>query len=266
LSYWREQLMGAPPVLELPMDRPRPAFQTFNGSVLSFGLPVELTEELMALSRREGVTLFMTLFATFLILLQRYTGQEDVVVGTSIANRNQIETESMLGCFFNQLALRVNLSGNPSFRELLRQVRGLTLDAYTHQDVPFEKLLEILKPERNPGYFPLFQVMFIVQNVPGAALEIPGLKISPVEAQTAITRVDLALVMEEGAEGLKGMFQYNTDLFDASTIERFKEHLQAMLEDVVKNPDKELQRIEMLPETKSYNLLQTFNDDLGAEA
>jgi non-ribosomal peptide synthetase component F len=220
----------------------------------------------MALSRREGVTLFMTLFATFLILLQRYTGQEDVVVGTSIANRNQIETESMLGCFFNQLALRVNLSGNPSFRELLRQVRGLTLDAYTHQDVPFEKLLEILKPERNPGYFPLFQVMFIVQNVPGAALEIPGLKISPVEAQTAITRVDLALVMEEGAEGLKGMFQYNTDLFDASTIERFKEHLQAMLEDVVKNPDKELQRIEMLPETKSYNLLQTFNDDLGAEA
>jgi len=262
LSYWRTQLAGAAPVLELPTDRPRPQFQTFNGSVLSFDLPVELSEKLMALSRREGATLFMTLFAAFVMVLQRNTGQEDIVVGTSIANRNRQETEHLLGCFFNQLALRVNLSGDPTFRELLRRVRECCLQAYAHQDVPFEKLLETLKPERNPGYFPIFQVMFILQNATGTTLEIPGLKLSPLETQTAVTRVDLALMMEEGPCGLKGVLEYNTDLFDPATIVRFKEQLEATLEGIVKDPDQDLQIIGTSKEFEPHELVQAFNDDL----
>ena len=264
LSYWREQLAGAAPLLELPTDRPRPQFQTFNGSVLSFDLPDELGEKLKALSRHEGATLFMTLFAAFVMVLQRHTGQEDVVVGTSIANRNRHETERLLGCFFNQLALRINLSGNPTFRELLRRVRECCMQAYTHQDVPFEKLLEILRPERNPGYFPIFQVMFILQNATSNTLEIPGLKLSPLETQTAVTRVDLAVMMEEGPHGLKGVLEYNTDLFDVTTIVRLKEHLEATLEGIVKDPDQDLQIIGMSKEFVPHELVQVFNDDLSA--
>jgi hypothetical protein len=262
LSYWRKQLAGAAPLLELPTDRPRPQYQTFNGSVLCFDLPIELSERLMELTRREGTTLFMTLFAAFVMVLQRNTGQEDIVVGTSIANRNRQETEHLLGCFFNQLALRVNLSGDPTFRELLRRVRECCLQAYAHQDVPFEKLLETLKPERNPGYFPIFQVMFILQNATGTTLEIPGLKLSPLETQTAVTRVDLALMMEEGPRGLKGVLEYNTDLFDPATIVRFKEHLETTLEGIVQDPDQDLEIIGTSKDFEPHELVQAFNDDL----
>ncbi|HEY0725594.1 MAG TPA: condensation domain-containing protein, partial [Pyrinomonadaceae bacterium] len=262
LSYWREQLAGAAPVLELPTDRPRPQFQTFNGSVLTFDLPVELSNKLMALSRHEGATLFMTLFSAFAMVLQRQTGQEDIVVGTSIANRNRQETEHLLGCFINQLALRINVAGNPTFRELLRRVRECCLQAYAHQDVPFEKLLETLKPERNPGYFPIFQVMFILQNAAGTTLEIPGLKLSPLETQTTVTRVDLALMMEEAPHGLKGVLEYNTDLFDPLTIVRLKELLEATLEGIVKDPDQDLQIIGTSKDSEPHELVHAFNDDL----
>jgi len=264
LRYWREQLAGAAPVLELPADRPRPQFQTFNGSVLSFGLPVELSEKLMALSRREGATLFMTLFAAFVMVLHRYTGQEDIVVGTSIANRTRHETEHLLGCFFNQLALRTNLSGNPTFRELLRRVRECCLNAYAYQDVPFEKLLETLRPERNPGYFPIFQVMFILQNAPGTTLEIPGLKMSAFATPRTTTKFDLSLLMEAGPHGLKGMLEYSTDLFDPATIVRLKEHLETTLEGIVRDPDQDVQIIGMSKEFQPHELVQAFNDDLEA--
>ncbi|KKK44340.1 hypothetical protein LCGC14_3167270, partial [marine sediment metagenome] len=181
LDYWKEQLVGGLPVLQLPTDRPRPAVQTFRGEKQSLLLPKELCETLKALSRREGVTLFMTLLAAFKTLLYRYTGQEDMVVGSPIAGRTRVEFEGLIGFFVNTLVLRTSLSGNPSFRELLGRVSDVTQGAYAHQDLPFEKLVEVLQPERSLSYSPLFQVMFVLMNAPQEALDLPGLTAAPMK-------------------------------------------------------------------------------------
>jgi hypothetical protein len=239
LGYWREQLLGAA-VLELPTDRVRPAVQSFRGATQSLRVGPEVTAGLKELSRREGVTLFMTLLAAFQTLLYRLSGQEDIVVGTGIANRNRGEVEGLIGFFVNTLALRTDLSGNPSFRELLGRVREVTLGAYAHQDVPFEKLVEELEPERNLGHTPLFQVMFSLQNTPTEKLKLSGLKLQTLNTTAGTSHLGLILTMIEFPKELAATIEYSTELFDDATITRFSNHLRALLEGVVAHPERHL--------------------------
>ncbi|MCG8348344.1 MAG: amino acid adenylation domain-containing protein [Chloroflexales bacterium] len=207
LEYWKQQLAGErgkPPLLDLPTDRPRPAIQSANGATHSFALPRALTDALQALSRAEGATLFMTLLAAFQVVLARYSGQDDFCVGTPIANRTRAETEGLIGFFVNTLVLRADLTGNPTFRELLAQVREQSLGAYTHQDLPFEMLVEALQPERNLSYNPLFQVMFVLNNAPVQAVQLPSLTMRPLQVESGTARFDITLSMAEGPEGLGG--------------------------------------------------------------
>ncbi|RMD90310.1 MAG: non-ribosomal peptide synthetase, partial [Calditrichaeota bacterium] len=214
LSFWKQQLSGAPQILELPLDRPRPPVQTFPGNSMFFKLPQKMSQMIKALSKEAGTTLFMTLLAAFKVLLYRYSGQDDIVIGSPIANRNRPEIEKLIGYFANTLALRTDLSGKPTFRQLLNQVKQVTLNAYEHQDLPFEKLVEELQPQRDLSTSPIFQVMFILQNAPTHTLEFPGLILSPLAGNNNSSRFDLSLYMGEGENGLVGVFEYNTDLFD----------------------------------------------------
>jgi amino acid adenylation domain-containing protein len=259
LSYWKKQLEGIPGVLNLPTDRPRPAVQSFLGKRQTIELSKELTQGLKALSRKEGVTLFMTLLAAFQNLLYRYSGQEDIVVGSPIANRNRTEIEGLIGFFVNTLVLRTNFSYNSTFKELLAQVRKMTLGAYAHQDLPFEKLVEELKPERSLSHSPLFQVMFVLQNVPSAELNFEGLSASRVRISAETTKFDLTLSMSESVDGLKGSLQYNTDLFDEETIIRMLGHFRVLLEGVVADPNQRLARLPVLTQAEKHQLLVDWN-------
>ncbi|WP_250125636.1 condensation domain-containing protein [Chroococcidiopsis sp. CCMEE 29] len=250
LAYWKQQLGGNLPVLQLPTDHPRAAVKTRRGAIQSFLLPSTLSQELHALSRKESVTLFMTLLAAFQALLHRYTNQDDIVVGTDVANRNRIETESLIGFFVNLLVLRTDLSGNPSFRELLGRVRKVALGAYAHQDLPFEKLVEALRPERNSSHTPLFQVLFVLQNAPMPPLELPGLTLRLLEVDNETSKFDLALFLTETERGLVATWQYNADLFEAATIARISAHFATLLDSIVAQPNARLNALEMLTETE----------------
>jgi len=236
LAYWRHQLAGTPPVLTLPTDRPRPAVQTFQGAHYPVLLSKPLTEALTALSRQTGGTLFMTLLAAFAALLHRYTGQHDIVVGSPIANRSRAELEELIGFFVNTLALRLDLSGAPSFLELLRRVREVCLGAYAHQDLPFEKLVEELQPARNLSHNPLVQVMLVLQNTPLSTLAGAEGTLDLVEIPRETAAFDLTLNLWERPEGLYGWCEYNTDLFNADTIARMVGHLEQLLRDVTAQP------------------------------
>ena len=260
LSYWRERLSGAPPVLELPTDHPRPAVQSFRGARQSVMLSKSLTEALRTLSQREGATLFMILLAAFQTLLRRYSNQEEIVVGSPIAGRTRPETEGLIGLFVNTLVLHTDLSGDPSFRELLGRVREVALGAYAHQDVPFEKLVEELQPKRSLSHTPLFQVMFILQNAPRLALNLSGLTLKSLEFDNGTAQFDVTLSVVEVAEGLQAKFEYNTDLFDAATITRMLKHFQVLLEGVVANPDQRLSELPLLTEAERHQLLIEWND------
>ncbi|MFK0731627.1 MAG: condensation domain-containing protein, partial [Gloeotrichia echinulata HAB0833] len=217
LNYWRSQLQDAPPLLQLPTDRPRPVVQTYDGRTQSFELNRDLTQKLQSLSAESGTTLFMTMLAAFATLLYRYSGESDILVGSPIANRNRNEIESLIGFFVNTLVLRTNFAANPSFENLLAQVRETTLQAYEHQDVPFEQVVEALQPQRSLSHSPLFQVMFILQNVPMTEFELPGVTLTQLDADSTIAKFDLTLSMSETDQGLVGSWEYNTDLFDGST-------------------------------------------------
>lgn len=259
LAYWKQQLADLP-VLQLPTDRPRPVVQTFRGAVEFLMLPKSLTEALKALSQGSGVSLFMTLLAAFKTLLYRYTGQDDIVVGSGIANRHRGGIDSLIGFFVNILVLRTDLSANPSFRELLDRVRKITLDAYDHQDLPFEKLVEELQPERELARMPLFQVVFVLQNAPMRSLELPGLTLSPLAIHTKTARFDIEVELVERPEGLYGSFEYNTDLFDAATIARMLGHFQTLLEGIVADPEQRLADLPLLTEAERQQLLVEWND------
>lgn len=237
LGYWKQQLDNAPPLLELPSDRPRPTEQTFRGATQVFELSQPLIAALKALSRREDTTLFMTLLAAFKTLLSRYTGQADIVVGSAIANRNRAEIEQLIGFFVNTLVLRTDLSGNPSFKTLLSRVREVTLAAYAHQDLPFEKLVEELQPERSLSHNPLFQVMFQLRNAPMPTLQLAELTLTPLEVDQGTTQFDLSFDITEQAGTLQVSVEYSTDLFDSSTISRMFGHFQMLLEGIIANPD-----------------------------
>jgi amino acid adenylation domain-containing protein len=255
MSYWREQLAGAPTVLELPTDRPRPPVQSFAGTLHSFEISRELSEQLNALSRRQGVTMFMTLLAAYQTLLHRYTNQTDIVVGTPIANRGRGETEGLIGFFVNMLVMRADLSGDPTFRELLDQVKEVSLGAYAHQDVPFEKLVEELQPERSLSHSPLFQVEFVLQNMPVPELKLSGLTLKPLSLDVDTTHFDLSLIMQEAEHGLKGWVQYNTDLFHSSTIERMCQHFTTLLEGIVSTPELPVSKVPLLSASEQAHLL-----------
>ncbi|MBN3890742.1 MAG: non-ribosomal peptide synthase/polyketide synthase [Nostoc sp. JL31] len=261
LSYWQQQLANAPALLSLPTDRPRPSMQTFAGAYQQFALSKELTDKLTQLSQQQGVTLFMTLLATFDTLLYRYTGTEDILVGSPIANRDRSEIEGLIGFFLNTLVMRTNLAGNPSFSELLGRVREMAMDAYSHQNLPFEMLVEALQPERDLSHTPLFQVMFVLQNAPiSQQLELTGLTVSPLVVKSTTTKFDLTLAMENTATGLVGMWEYNTDLFDASTIERMTGHFLTLLEGIIANPEERISQLPLLTEVEQHQLLIEWND------
>ena len=259
ISYWKKQLEGAPAILELPTDHPRPAVQTFRGTTYLFELSIDLLQALKKLSQHQGTTLFMTLLAAFQTLLWRYTGQEDIVVGSPIANRNRAEIEGLIGFFVNTLVLRTNLASNPTFGELLIRVREVALGAYAHQDLPFEKLVDELQPQRSLSYTPLFQVMFALQNAPMSALELPGLSLSLLASESDSTKFDLTLLMTETAQGLVGNLEYNTDLFELSTISRMAEHLQTLLFGIVADPQQRLSELTLLTQAEKALLVQ-WND------
>jgi amino acid adenylation domain-containing protein len=258
LAYWQAQLAGVP-VLELPLDHPRPAVQTFRGARQPLRLPQPLTEALKALSQREGVTLFMTLLAAFQTLLQRYTGQDDIAVGSPIAGRTRAELEGLIGFFVNTLVLRTDLSGNPTFPELLGRVREVTLGAYAHQDLPFERLVEELQPERRLSHSPLFQVMLALQNAPRQTLDLPGLTVSRLEVDRGTAQFDLTLVLWEEAEGLVGTLEYNRDLFEAPTIQRLLGHFRHVLAGIVANPARRLAELPLLGTAERQQLLVAWN-------
>lgn len=260
LNYWKQQLAGAPPLLELTTDRPRPAVQTFRGSARNFHLNADLTLRLNRLGQRSGTTLFMTLLAAIGILLSRYSGRKDIIVGSPIANRTRKEIESLIGFFANTIVLRMDLSGDPSFTSLLKRIKEVALEAYAHQDVPFERLLEELQSERNLSYAPLFQVMFILQNAPAEALELSGLTIEPLSIKTDRSHFDLVLCITETDSKLSGVLEYNSDLFEAATIVRIIEHFKILLEGIAVDPDQRISALPLLSETEQRQLLSAWND------
>ncbi|TFI53961.1 amino acid adenylation domain-containing protein [Mastigocladus laminosus UU774] len=262
LTYWKQKLSGSLPVLQLPIDYPRPAIQTFSGKRKTFFLSADLTEALKTLSRNEDATIFMTLLAAFKTLLYRYTGQDDIVVGSPIANRNQDGIEQLIGFFVNTLVLRTNCSGNPSFKELLRRVRETTLGAYAHQDMPFELLVDELQIQRNLSYTPLFQVMFVLHNAPISEVEMAGLTFGSVESGNNNLHVmfDLILHITETGGGIDVWLDYNTDLFEENTICQMASHLQTLLSEIVANPQLNLSDLPLLTEPERQTLLFNWNN------
>ncbi|MFN8596436.1 MAG: amino acid adenylation domain-containing protein [Anaerolineae bacterium] len=266
LAYWKQHLGGELPVLNIPTDRPRPALQTNHGAQVAFTLPADLSVALDDLSRQSGATLFMTLLAAFDTLLYRYTGQDDICIGTPIANRTRAEIEGLIGCFVNTLALRVNLTGAPTFRDLLKRVRETALGAYAHQDVPFEMIVDALQPGRDLSHTPLFQAMFVLQNAPAQPLTLPGLTVTDVPVDVGIANFDLTLTMQAKPDGLSGTFEYNTDLFDAATIERLAQHLQVLLSGIVAKPDRSIAALPIMSEAEERRILIDWNDTPTAYA
>ena len=260
LTYWQQQLDGHLPVLALPTDRPRPPLQSFRGACQSLVLSAPLTEALKALSRQEGVTLFMTLLTAFKTLLYRYTGQEDLLIGTPIAGRTRVETEALIGCFVNTLGLRTNLGGKPRFRELLGQVRKVALDAYDHQALPFEQLVDALRLTRSPSHAPLVQVMFALQNAPPTVRTIPGLTLDRMAVEQGTAKFDLTLSMRDTEQGLQGTLEYALDLFDQATIARMLGHFQTLLEGVVAHPEHRLTDLPLLTEAELHHIRMAWHD------
>ncbi|WP_164013943.1 non-ribosomal peptide synthetase [Pyxidicoccus trucidator] len=259
LSWWREHLFGAPPALELPTDFPRPAVAGLKGAKLQRVLPRGLVDALNALCQREGTTLFMSLLAGFQVVLSRYSGQEDFIIGTDIANRNHVETEGLIGFFINQLALRARLDGEPSFRELLGRVRRTTLGAYAHQDLPFEELVRVVNPDRGQGHAPLFQVKLVLQNQPHSTLEVPGLTLREEPVSAGTSRLDLTLALVESPRGLEVACEYRTDLFQEETIDRLVRHLATVLEAAAARPEARLSSLPLLSEAEQRQVLVEWN-------
>lgn len=259
LNYWKQQLKGELPVLQLPTDRLRPKVTTFSGAKQYFKLSKALTDVLRQLSQREDATLFMSLLAAFNILLYRYTDQEDILIGSPIANRNRAELEGMLGLFVNTLVLRNNLSGNPSFRELLHRVREVTIEAYAHQDLPFEMLVEKLQLERDLSRNPLYEIMFVLQNTPTSVQEVSGLTLRTLEFDNGTAQLDIFLSISESQEGLTGCLEYNTDIFDSPTITQFIKNFQTLLENIVVNPEQRINELSLLTASEQEQLLFKFN-------
>jgi amino acid adenylation domain-containing protein/non-ribosomal peptide synthase protein (TIGR01720 family) len=256
LHYWQTQLADLPPLLELPTDRPRPPIQTFIGSQHAWQLEQKISAQLEQFSQQAGATLFMTLLAAFQVLLYRYSGQTDVAVGSPIANRNRPEIANLLGFFVNTLVLRTDLSGQPTFREVLAQVRETTLSAYEHQDLPFELVVEALQPERDLSHTPLFQVMLVLQNNPARELALPGVRLDAVPPASSIAKFDITLNLMQTEHGLEGIWEYNTDLFETATIARLGDHFQQLLKAIVNHGDCPINQLPLMSDPERAQLAQ----------
>ncbi|MFP2912519.1 condensation domain-containing protein [Pyxidicoccus sp. 3LFB2] len=260
-DWWREVLADVP-VLRLPTDRPRPPVQTYPGARLPVSVPRKLAEALAAVGRREGATPFMVLMAAWQSLMHAYSGQEDFAVGTPVAGRNRPEVEPLIGCFINSIALRADLSGDPTFRELLGRVRRSALGGFAHQEVPFEKLVDALHVARDLSHTPIFQTMLVLHNTPAPELSLAGVLIRSRLVHTGATKLDLTLDLVETREGLTGGIEYNTDLFDADTISRLSGHLLRLLEEVATAPERRLSQLSLLSDAEQRRLLVEWNPPL----
>ncbi|MFD2169276.1 amino acid adenylation domain-containing protein [Tumebacillus lipolyticus] len=261
LNYWQEQLKAPLPVLQLPTDRPRPAMMTTKGSQLPISYPLSLQVRLQKICEAEGVTMFMLLIAAYKALLYRYTAQEELLVGTAVAGRNRVEIENVVGNFVNTLVLRSELSGNLPFTDLLRSVKATALEAFSNQDVPFEKVIEAVQPERNMGYTPLFQVLFLLQPMVNTTqVDVGGLRFLPVWSDQEAVKYDQMLWLSESDEGLTGLLMYNTDLFDRATIERLLLHLETLLTSIAADPAQTIGELQLVPAEERQQLLVEWND------
>ena len=260
LAYWKRKLAGLPPALELPADHPRPPAQSFRGARQARMLPASLLTSLQTLSQQEGSTLFMTLLAAFKVLLYRYTGLDDIAVGTATSNRALVELEGLIGFFPNTLVLRSDLSGNPSFRDLLGTVRNVALDAYGYQDLPFEQLVERLKPERDPSRTPLVQVAFSLQGMVRRPASLPGLVLERVDIETGVENFDLTLFVRPGSDGLRVGCRYSTDLFEAARIERLLGHFERLLSGIAADPDRPIGLLPLLTDGERHQIVVEWNE------
>jgi len=259
LAYWKRQLADAPGVCELPIDRPRPAIPSYQGAIHTLPIGGALSADLRALARRERATLFMILAAAFQALLHRYTEQDDVVIGTPIANRPTVETEPLIGFFANTLVLRARLRDDPSFRNLLAATRESALGAFEHQDLPFEKLVEELRPERGGARNPIFQVMFAMQNAPRTPLALEGLTAMPIEVPVRLAKFDLGLYASDSPDGIRTTWEFDTAIFDPARIERMADHFRNLLEGIVADPDRRVSRLPLLSDRERTRILVEWN-------
>ncbi|HEX2295074.1 MAG TPA: condensation domain-containing protein, partial [Actinomycetota bacterium] len=266
LAYWKERLNGAPAILELPTDRPRPPVQSFEGATIGFTFPEELRAAVAALARASGATTFMVTLAAFELLLHRYTGATDVVVGSPISGRNRSEIENLIGFFVNTLVLRTDVSGDPTFAELVERVRDVALGAYAHQDLPFEKLVEELKPARDLSISPVFQVSFSLQDARAADFDLAGLEVDFPRVKDDSAKFDLSLYVFEGDGEMYGEMNYSTALFDETTIHSMITHYQAVLEAVTADPGRPLSRYSLLSREEGRALVEEVNPPLPVPA
>jgi len=264
LDYWKKKLAGAPPILALPTDHPRPHIPSGGGSLEPFSFSRQMYEALKNLAKQEDVTFFMLIMAAYSTLLYRYAGQEDILVGTPLAGRNRVELESLIGLFVNTLVIRCQVHGNLSFKTLLGQVRTTALEAYSNQDIPFEKLVEELNPQRSLSAAPLFQVMFQLQNAPMPPARISGLAITPIQIDTGFSQVDLSLTLWEEQDIMKGTFEYNTDLFTAASIRRMVGHFQVLLQGILAGPAQDISHLPLMSTAEKDQLLREWNDTAAA--
>ncbi|MBB5066904.1 condensation domain-containing protein, partial [Granulicella mallensis] len=258
-GYWGRTLSGSPTLLSLPSDYRRPAQQSYEGSRVSLELDLDLTERLKALSQRHGTTLFMTVLSGFAVLLSRLSGEQDIVIGTPVANRTQRETEELIGFFVNMLALRMDFTGQPTVSELLRRVRETSIEAQAHQELPFEQVVERIKPSRSQAHSPIFQVMFAWQNNEVADLELPGLRLSGLESESSVAKFDLTLDLSETDDGIVGSLEYATSLFKSETVERYGRYLVRLLEAMTRGEDERVSQLPMLPAEEREQLLVGWN-------
>ena len=263
LSYWEQQLAGIAQVHSLPLDRPRPTKQSFAGALHLSKIPAGITDRLKTYCQAKGATLFMGLHGVFSVLLSRYSNEKDIVIGTAIANREQAQIAPLIGFFMNTLVLRANLEGDPDFNTVLERSKNMLFDAYAHQQVPFEQVVERLQPQRNLSHSPLFQVMLVLQNNEGGALELPGLNLSPLESEEISAKYELTLNIIEDQQGLSLQWEYNRDLFDEARIATMAQHFSRLLQAMVAEPQHSVFKIPMLSELECIEQLQDWNDTKG---
>ncbi len=251
LAYWQQQLAGSPPCLQLPTDRPRPSVQTFRGQTHRIQIDPELTQRLQQLSQQTGKTLFMTVFAGFVTLIYRYSHQRDIVIGSPAANRNHPDLESLIGFFVNTIVLRIQVEGNPTFLDILDQVRAVTVTAYANQEVPFEQVVAALRLERDPSYAPLYQIRFVwQQDMPDQGLVMENLTLTPIPLDTGTAKFDLLIDLTREADRIEGFWEYNSDLFDHATIVRLAGYFETLLQRVVAHPDQPINDLPLLSQTQ----------------
>ncbi|MFM6012960.1 MAG: condensation domain-containing protein, partial [Dolichospermum sp.] len=260
LNYWQQQLTDIPPLLELPTDKPRPPIQSFSGGIWEFSINSNLSQKIRTLTQQSDATLFMTMLAAFVILLYRYSGQDDILIGSPMAGRNRQEIQSLIGYFVNTVVLRTKLTGNPNFREILNQVRQVATDAHNYQDIPYNQVVEALNPQRNLSYNPVFQILFDLQHSLTDKLQLPGLTLQPFLGEHSTSKFDLSLIIEDRGTELIGVWEYSSDLFTQETITRITENFQTLLNGIVNNPEIPIKQLPIISAFEQQQILENWNN------